>query len=680
MQTMQEHKVIESTNGSHVIDPPTTDDDYYVVRNNNKRNNNTMKLNIKGVYKDVCKWDIKSKCVNTYCNNYHLENNEQLCTYYMKGYCSFDTRCLKLHINELYPYGNFDGKPPKGCKIITLHNNRICVCEKWIENCKLPRDQRKHASCNGIHSYNDFIFKHLNIPICEDYLNGNCRKRNCIFPHPIELNPISNIPRLITPYVVRLKKGLCVKHILHTYDPSNENCYYGNNCNYAHGLDSLDKIDVVTIIENYLENPSNKIPLQDIFNELYNCINTNINYINDIRKELLQNRISCPVPIPSNFCEFLNIWIKCATYARKENKTNKLGLFDGPDSEKEQIAWGLYRRTTICDEDLYCYTNHILGKKIHKHNICIHGYNCKKGSHISSYDSNTGFVNVICIDELSGKCKCDIKNGIQAIQKRTFIQKEIDKLKQDLIQYSLDQQDKYGLANINEIEAKIKNTNNIINYLTNKIVNTYCKIHLIGNYGYTPLKQYTKPIINKELVDSEFVNLPELSEEELVLLKEKNKDVIIKIELHKNKMKAQNKIIKFLNPFILDKLSKNLKSNIPRLKYIVSGAYKYMTLNKFKEESNIINLIYHGSCVHNKLSLLDFKLDINTDNIFIHWYKDQSIDFDMFYDDIKNKKYNWEELGIIKKQKKNVIEEYNIKSSKDNYFGFWSWYYKITFN
>jgi transposase len=68
------------------------------------------------------------------------------------------------------------------------------------------------------------------------------------------------------------------------------------------------------------------------------------------------------------------------------------------------------------------------------------------------------------------------------------------------------------------------------------------------------------------------------------------------------------------------------------------------------------------------------------DKIFIHWYKDQSIDFDMYYDDVKNKKYKWEELGIIKKQKKDVIEEYNIQSSKDNYFGFWAWYYKIPFN
>jgi hypothetical protein len=209
----------------------------------------------------------------------HLAQNEQLCSYYMKGYCSFDSKCINLHINELYPFGNFNGKPPKGCKIISLHGNNICVCEKWIENCKLPKEQRRFSSCNNIHPYNDHVFKHLNIPLCEEYLNGCCKKKNCTFPHPIELNPIVGIQRIIqhTP-IVKVKKALCVKHILHTFDSSNEDCQYGSNCNYAHGLCSLEKLDVVMKIDDYLSNPNEKMPLQDIFNELYICIKTNIEF------------------------------------------------------------------------------------------------------------------------------------------------------------------------------------------------------------------------------------------------------------------------------------------------------------------------------------------------------------------------------------------------------------------
>ncbi len=80
-------------------------------------------------------------------------------------------------------------------------------------------------------------------------------------------------------------------------------------------------------------------------------------------------------------------------------------------------------------------------------------------------------------------------------------------------------------------------------------------------------------------------------------------------------------------------------------------------------------------------------VSIRFNKIFIHWYKDQSIDFDLYIEDVRNKKNKWEELGVIRKSIKKSIRkgcvvdiDIVVKSDKDNHFGFWSWYYKIPFN
>lgn len=243
----------------------------FVTMSRNRHNNDTVKLTIRGREKLICKWDIRSKCTNRYCKNDHLNEYEQLCSYYMKGYCSFDKSCKLLHVPELYPFYQYYGRVPHGCKIITLNNNKVCVCEKWIEGCKLPSGQRKQIVCYNTHQYNDSIFRHLNIPICEEYLNGKCTKRLCTFPHPPELSTVPIPPVPIVPQnYVRVKKALCVKHLLHFYDGSNEDCQRGHYCNYAHSDIDLYKLDFIQKIDHYLVNSDDKMHLQEI---LMNYIN-----------------------------------------------------------------------------------------------------------------------------------------------------------------------------------------------------------------------------------------------------------------------------------------------------------------------------------------------------------------------------------------------------------------------
>ena len=73
----------------------------------------------------------------------------------------------------------------KGCMILTIKNTKICVCERWVEACKLPRDRRNEMSCAGIHYKDHPQKKHLSIPLCENYINGKCSKIDCYYYHPI---------------------------------------------------------------------------------------------------------------------------------------------------------------------------------------------------------------------------------------------------------------------------------------------------------------------------------------------------------------------------------------------------------------------------------------------------------------------------------------------------------------
>jgi hypothetical protein len=98
------------------------------------------------------------------------------------------------------------------------------------------------------------------------------------------------------------------------------------------------------------------------------------------------------------------------------------------------------------------------------------------------------------------------------------------------------------------------------------MVNTFCKIHLIDNLQYKKLKPYKALVADATYTEFDFIDLPKLTDEELILLQEKNEEVMKKVKEYKETQNARNKIRKFIFPYILKKLSQNLKNDIPRLK------------------------------------------------------------------------------------------------------------------
>ena len=83
------------------------DTDGFMTMTRNRHSNDTIKLTIRGKERLICKWDVKFKCMNRHCKNDHFDKYEQLCSYYLKGYCSFDKNCKLLHIPELYPFQTY---------------------------------------------------------------------------------------------------------------------------------------------------------------------------------------------------------------------------------------------------------------------------------------------------------------------------------------------------------------------------------------------------------------------------------------------------------------------------------------------------------------------------------------------------------------------------------------------
>ena len=442
----------------------------------------TITLTINGVFTSVCKKWVQNICQDINCPNYHP--TKKLCYFFQQGNCKNGNYCYYLHPPELQPkeiyrkeldYYNqeYNIKPMKGCMIITIKNQKICVCERWVQACALPVARRHELSCNEIHQRNHPFRKHLITPICEQYLHGKCtRGYNCYYYHPEELKPkvVETVSEASSSnekskYVVKKYTAMCLKYMLHTYDGKNMPCKY-NNCNYAHNLGQITVLDHITKFDALMITNHQKIPLQLIYYEVYKCIKENLIIINEQRSLNSLPRINCPVPVPKNFIDIINIWIHAASLARKNNYENKFVLFADNNSDLENSVWALAKRIQLCEQDFNCEIQKLLiNKKITKEDVCIHGQNCKRGSHVSTYDEKTGFITCICIDELVGNCRCHITTGEQAINIRKKLEQELENLKA-----------KHDSGN--------KIIQNAIYNIAKKIVNTYCKIHLIKNLKY----------------------------------------------------------------------------------------------------------------------------------------------------------------------------------------------------
>ena len=207
--------------------------EYQVVNHKLKHYSPLTQITINDNTIYVCKKWINNMCHDN-CLNYH--HNIKICQFYMKGICN-RYKCFNLHPIELQPKNiNINYQIPKqiisnipfrGCIYITVNNEKISVCERWVESCKLPLIRRNELSCYGIHDNNHLYKKHLRIFICEYYLKGTCRNNeNCNYLHPIELLPNIKIheaqssnelyptQKYIRPFT---KSALCASFMLNKY-------------------------------------------------------------------------------------------------------------------------------------------------------------------------------------------------------------------------------------------------------------------------------------------------------------------------------------------------------------------------------------------------------------------------------------------------------------------------------
>ena len=652
-----------------------------------KPKSDTVSLTINQTKVNVCKRWINDSCTIKNCINYHP--TVKICSFYTKGICKWGISCYLLHPIELQaaiPYHKEQysnpppdnsyrnvwkiKEPPKGCLTITVNNQKICVCERWVDACRLPYNARETMSCVGLHPKYHPIKQHLTTPICEKYLHGKCfRGLYCYYLHPPELefkspktNSTSGNMNSDLHYEHKLNfTAMCVKQMIHNFDKSQPACTYFK-CKFAHSLNQINSHGDIKSFDENLKNHTNKIPLQQVFSEIYMSIKNNITVINNYRNNNSLPTISCPEPVPKNFVEMINMWIDYTSYARKNNDPNKLTISD----ESENIIWALSKRLQLCETDLKLGVQILINNtpsgfpknKITKECLCIHGQNCKKGTHISNYDETTGYLNLICLDELMGNCKCQIKSGQEAIHQRQRLYKEFDQIKE-----------KYN----NSQPDQRQHLQNLIYRLATKIVNTYCKIHLIKDYNYKQLQPATAVIkdIIFDITEEDFIHLPQLSEEDIVNLKIKNDEH----QEMKNKLikfyAAKNKIFNFLKLRIIKKLSHNLKTNKDRISFILSGSYKWISFEKYNKLT-MLEKVYYGTGVSNLISYNEFIIDFKTSKIFKHWYHNSlNCDFLSYKKDVLNKMTVWDDA------QEDVSSEVRNPFDKNNFSCFWSWYYNI---
>ena len=277
-----------------------------------KQQKYTITLNINGINKEVCKKWIDNKCDNKNCTFFNTDI--KICQFFIMGTCKFNNNCMLLHCDELKPVQfqhlvqNNDLKPHRGCVVITVNNQKINVCERWVKSCGLPRDKKDEINCNNVHPRNHNIFQHLRTPICELYLKGSCMRGNtCYYLHPPELKIENNIP---TPVC----SALCVQHVLYINKSSNAMCPY-KNCRYAHNPTQITVIKYISDFDNSMKPNQPKINIQKIFEKVYNCIKNNIEIINNYRNQKSLPYIKCPDPVPKNFMDIINLWLEAASVA-----------------------------------------------------------------------------------------------------------------------------------------------------------------------------------------------------------------------------------------------------------------------------------------------------------------------------------------------------------------------------
>ena len=560
---------------------------------------------------------------------------------------------------------------------ITVNGVKTRVCSTWAALCVAPLDEKCNFKCT--HLRNDSKFPHLKTPICFRYCTSRCPDEdNCKCLHPVELafkkkenSQLAGISTIVasainkycapTTSIGQSKKQtqICMTWLRNHYNSRVETCERGARCNFAHSIDDVTTYGFVKEFQDSLV--AGHINLQQIFDEVYSKINGKRNYINGCLILLGKQPIFEYEPIPSNFASILGVWTTAAGASRKLAVDDKFALFDGIDSCMENRVWALARVCNICFQDRTCEFKKIVADTcgtncyIPDEEICIHGFNCKRGSHYSGIKNDT--VPVFCMEEICGNCTCDSLAVVK--EKRAALSNQLAKLKAERIKLKAE-----GIPT--------KQLNTTIETVAWSYINTFRKLHF-SEFGCKPLTEACQFSAQVEQIFvpsiESFDALKTMTQEErtaynarveiehALFIKENN----ARKEIAEKKA-AEEKVaydIWYANLIATIDFSNPIQAD-----FINKSAFKCMTLQEYIEDSSS---------------------NADTARCFNTWYESyQSISFRRFNNDVKNKMIIWENLGIERRIIKSEdedhddeVEEFHIPSEKDNYLNFWAWYKKI---
>ena len=357
-----------------------------------------------------------------------------------------------------------------------IGGKRKVLCKKWVESCYAPINSRITTKCS--HPYSEKC-EHLDRRLCLFFKDNKCYNTLCGYYHA-SFAPIITMKgnsNFVTQN--KIKTSMCLKHVLHTINPSNPPCTW-HNCKFAH---SLKEISGDTELQRFDREIINKIDLQQLYNHI---VEKMVNYKDNIMKLCADNEKQRPYysePIPRAFIEYMDSYNNITFMAYKTNKE----LYEKINLDNSFLVKGFISRNNICKKNLDVQIKILSGRSsmIKAEDICIHETNCMYGVHVSTYKD--GMINHICTGELMGLCKCEMLTCNQIEEKRKNILNHINQLKTE--QKTLIDQSKTSIQSASkEIEMRLGFVKKAIYDKSREFFMSYRKIHLVRDFDYQPLK------------------------------------------------------------------------------------------------------------------------------------------------------------------------------------------------
>ena len=291
-------------------------------------------------------------------------------------------------------------KPGPNSVVIKINGKCVYACDKWIEYCKQPYNMNESFKCLDVNHHinnpnRDMTMLHLPIPLCRNALTGICKMGNtCSYDHidnDKEIKFSDDIPK------VYQRKIMCIKNIIYYMSNGVQPKCNISKCKYAHTHDDLYIVHKQPDFNIY---PPNKV-----YEAVYIIMIFNTNNYN----KLLEMFRKCGKTPPSDSRD-MNIkeLLRDYSYALNLASVFQPELYEKITGPFTSAAIWYSKHLQECNRDPNNINNMALwrGGLITDKEICYHGANCIRGSHII-----VGTATRICFDDLYGSCNCENKTS-----------------------------------------------------------------------------------------------------------------------------------------------------------------------------------------------------------------------------------------------------------------------------